>query len=143
MSDSLALGATVLYVNDMPSVVDFYRRALGLEPRLYDEANGFAELGDDGLIAIASHGAGELMMPGAYPQSESGHPAGVELAFYTDDVAAAFDRAVSAGGVALASPREMPWGQTVAYVESVEGTVLGFVTRVSAPESDAPAPSAV
>ena len=24
----------------------------------------------------------------------------------------------------------MPWGQTVAYVQAPEGTVLGFVTRV-------------
>lgn len=35
---------TVLYVDDVSRVVDFYRRAFGLELRFFDEALGFAEL---------------------------------------------------------------------------------------------------
>ena len=120
---------TALYVEDFVGVVEFYRRAVGLEPRLYDEEVGFAELGEDGLISIASHGAGELMMPDAYPRPPAGRVAGAELAFFVTDVQAAFDRAVAAGARPLTPPSEMPWGQTVAYVEDPAGTILGFVTR--------------
>jgi lactoylglutathione lyase len=35
---------------------------------------------------------------------------------------------VAAGAAVVAAPREMPWGQTVAYVRSPEGTVLGLCT---------------
>ena len=122
------LATTVLYVNDVARVVEFYRHALGLEPRLYDEENGFAELGDDGRISVASHEAGSLMMEASYPKPEGGRVSGAELAFYATDVQAAFDRAVAAGGRPITAPRKMPWGQTVAYVEDPAGTVLGFVT---------------
>lgn len=133
------LASTVLYVNDVAQIVAFYRQALGLEPRFYDEAVGFAELGNDGLIAVASHGAGEFMMPGAYPMPSGGRLAGAELAFYTADVQGAYDRAVAAGARSLASPRETDWGQTVAYVEDPAGTILGFVTRLNeSPSDDAP-----
>jgi uncharacterized glyoxalase superfamily protein PhnB len=113
-------------------VLDFYGRAFGLQARFYDETVGFAEVGPDGSIALASHGAGEFMMPGAYPRPTSDRRSGVEIAFWTDDVPAAFERAVGAGAIAVTSPRAMPWGQTVAYVESVEGTIIGFVTPVEA-----------
>jgi len=128
MDSSLKFASVVLYVDDVPSVLDFYQRAFGLEPRFYDANAGFAELGEDGAIAIASHGAGEFMMPEAYTPGTSDRRSGVEIAFWTENVVAAFDRAVNAGALAMAAPREMPWGQTVAYVESVEGTIIGFVT---------------
>ena len=47
---------------------------------------------------------------------------GTELAFWTRDVAAAFQIAVEAGATALTPPRVMPWGQTVAYVQAPKGT---------------------
>jgi len=40
----MQFGATVLYVDQVSPVVDFYRRAFGLEPRFFDETLGFAEL---------------------------------------------------------------------------------------------------
>ena len=125
--------AAVIYVEDVPPVLDFYQRAFGLDVRFYDEEAGFAELGPDGTVALASHEAGEFMMPGAYPRPASERRSGVELAFWTDDVPAAFARAVEAGAVGLTPPRTMPWGQTVAYVESIEGTVIGFVTPAAEP----------
>ena len=122
-------GSAVIYVEDLPAVMDFYRRALGLEPRFYDEGVGYAELGAEGSLCLAAHRAGELMMPGAYDQLGRSVSA-VEIAFFTDDVPAAYERAVRAGAVELAAPREMPWGQTVAYARSIEGTILGFVAPI-------------
>lgn len=50
----------------------------------------------------------------------------MEIAFFTGDVAAAFAQAVGAGAKPMAEPKVMPWGQTVAYVRSIEGTVVGL-----------------
>lgn len=135
MSADLRFATTVIYVADIAAAVDFYRRALGWEPRYYDEAAGFAEMGAQGRLSLAADRAGELMMPGAYNQH--GKPvSAVEVAFFTDDVSAAYERAIAAGASALTPPRVMPWGQTVAYAQSPEGTILGFVTPVR-PEDQA------
>jgi hypothetical protein len=80
------------------------------------------------VLAFASHRCAELLMPGGYVRPAGGGPAGVEIAFYTADVPAAFSQAVAAGAVVLAEAKVMPWGQTVAYVRSLEGTLIGLCT---------------
>lgn len=128
----MTFGSTVLYVDDVPAVLAFYGRACGFATRFYDPAFGYGELDAGGVVlAVATHACGEALIPGGYARPPGGCPAGVELAFYTPDVAAAFTRAVAAGAAPLAGPRAMPWGQTVAYVRSVEGTILGFCSPPS------------
>jgi uncharacterized glyoxalase superfamily protein PhnB len=129
----LKFGSTVIYVDgDVPGVLDFYHRALGLETRFYDPTYEFGELETDGpSIAFATHRTGELLMPGNYQRPDNGQPSGVEIAFFTTDVAAAFKRAVDAGAVAIAAPKVMPWGQTTAYVRGIEGTLIGFCTPMN------------
>ena len=134
MTQGLRFGSTVIYVpDDVPGVLDFYRRAFGLETRYYDPTYEFGELETGGpSVAFATHRTGELMMPGQYRRSESGRPSGVEVAFFTPDVAAAFTRAIGAGATTLAEPKVLPWGQTVAYVRSIEGTIVGLCTPMGA-----------
>jgi predicted enzyme related to lactoylglutathione lyase len=120
---------TSIFVDDVQAVLDFYRRAFGLETRFYDPDYEFGELETGGpVVAFGSHRLGARLMPGAYVRPESGQPAGVEVAFTTSDVSAAFARAVAAGAAPLAQPTVMPWGQTVAYVRSIEGTIVGLCT---------------
>ena len=130
MSEMLKFATVVVYTDDVPATVAFYRRVTGLEPTYYDEALGFALLGEDQAVAIGSHVAGMLMLADGYGHARSNRVHGTEIAFWTRDVAAAFQLAVEAGATALTLPRVMPWGQTVAYVQAPEGTILGFVTRV-------------
>jgi hypothetical protein len=59
-------------------------------------------------------------------------------AFYTADVPAAFAQAVRAGAIVIAEPTVMPWGQTVAYVGSVEGTLIGLCTPMGETGDTAP-----
>lgn len=133
MSEILKFATAVVYADDVPATLAFYRHVTGLEPTYYDADLGFALLGGDQAVAIASHEAGMLMLATGYGQVRSNRVSGTELAFWTRDVAAAFRVAVEAGATALTPPRVMPWGQTVAYVEAPEGTILGFVTRVGEP----------
>ena len=71
---------TVLYVDDVPAVMDFYRRVFGLETRFYDEALQFAELETGSApLALASHQLGEMLMPGQYRRPGDGQPSSVEV----------------------------------------------------------------
>lgn len=125
----MKFGSTVLFVDDVPAVLEFYRRAFGFETLFYDEDYQFGELDAAGaVLGFGSHGCGERMMPGGYRRPEGGQPAGVEVAFFTPDVEAVYARAIAAGAAPVAEPRVMPWGQTVAYVRSIEGTIVGLCT---------------
>jgi len=130
MSEILKFATAVVYADDVPATVAFYCRVTGLEPTYYDKDLGFALLGEDQAVAIASHDAGVLMLADGYGAARTDQVHGIELAFWTHDVAAVFQVAVEAGATTLTPPRVMPWGQTVAYVQAPEGTILGFVTRV-------------
>ena len=126
----LSFAGTAIYVDgDVPGILEFYRRAFGLETRFYDPVYEYGELQTGShILAFATHKAGEFLMAGRYPRPSSNQLSGVEIAFFTADVAAAFARAVAAGATALAEPKTMPWGQTVAYVRSIEGTIVGLAT---------------
>ena len=123
---AMHFGGTVLYVDEVLPVVDFYRRAFGLELRYFDEALGFAELETGGsTLAIASHSLGEMLMPDGYSRPADG-PAGIEIAFFTRDVPGSFAKAIAEGATAVTAPKRMPWGVEVAYVRAPEGTLIGF-----------------
>jgi uncharacterized glyoxalase superfamily protein PhnB len=111
----MKLAATVIYVDGVPDVLEFYRRAFGVEPRFLDldvQLPGrepgalyqFAVLDfPEATLQFATHALGTLLMP-AYSRPESGGPSGIEVAFYTDDVPGAFARAVEAGAEVVAPP---------------------------------------
>ena len=129
MTTALQFASAVVYTADIAATLAFCEDATGLAPSYYDRELGFAPLGPEQAVAVASHDAGALMLEAGYARAEHGRVRGAEFAFWADDVPAAFARAVAAGAVALTPPRVMPWGQTVAYVEALEGTILGFLTR--------------
>jgi lactoylglutathione lyase len=130
VNETLKFATAVVYTEDVAATVAFYVAATGLEAAYYDNELGFALLGEDQAVAIASHAAGALMLADGYEAAKSDRVRGAELAFWTQDVPAAFERAVAAGARPLTAPRRMPWGQTVAYVQAPEGTILGFLTRM-------------
>ena len=108
---TMQFGGTVLYVDQVAAVVDFYQRAFGLELQFFDEALGFAELATGGsTLAIAAHSLGEMLMPDGYMRPVDGQPAGVEIAFLTRDVSASFAKAIAEGASQITAPRRMPWG---------------------------------
>ena len=92
----MRFGGTVLYVDEVSPVVDFYRRVFGLELRFFDDTLGFAELETGGsTLVIAAHSLGEMLMPNRYVRPADGRPAGIEIAFLTCDVPASFAKAIA------------------------------------------------
>lgn len=139
----MQLSATVIYVDDVGLVLEFYRNAFGCETRFHDadvqlegrrpgERYQFAEvITEGGTLHFATPALGALLMPG-FERSPTGQPEGIEIAFTCGDVQAAFDRAVGAGAKIVRAPAQMPWGQTVAYVRSTEGTYVGLCSPLAA-----------
>ena len=57
-------------------------------------------------------------------------PFGIELALVTEDVPAAFEKAVASGTLPLKEPEEKPWGQVVGYVRAVDGTITELCSPI-------------
>ncbi len=130
----MKFGYTIVYV---PSVVDtlrFYQDAFGFETRFLHESGEYGELETGAtVLAFASHAMGYLNLGGTYQKTDPATvPLGVELAFVADDVASAYAKALAAGAVAIKPPTEKPWGQTVAYVRSMEGSLIEICSPVGA-----------
>ena len=54
-----------------------------------------------------------------------------EIAFSTEDVPAAYEKALSSGAKAIKEPEQKPWGQTVAYVGDDFGTIVEICTPMT------------
>jgi lactoylglutathione lyase len=126
----MQFGYTILYVDDVASALDFYGKAFGLPTRFLHETGTYGEL-ETGATALAFVSREMLRGIGKTPQPPvPGQPTS-EIALVTDDVAAAVQRAVAAGATLVQEPRQMPWGQTIAYVGDLDGFLVELCTPMS------------
>ncbi len=118
------LGYTILYVPDVDAALRFYTEAFGLERRLLTPAGDYGEL-KTGACALA-FAAEDLASSHGFDFTPQRPPAraAFEVVLVTDDVQAAYDRAVAAGARALSAPKTQPWGQTIAYVSDPHGFTI-------------------
>ena len=122
----MKFGYTILYVKDVPRSVAFYEDAFGIGRRFVHEAGMYAEM-DTGAttLAFAANGLAKSNLPCGFEENDlSRLPGGFEIAFVTDDVAAAYQRALAAGATAVTAPTAKPWGQIVAFVRDKDGIVV-------------------
>ncbi len=125
----MKFGYTILYVNDVEQTMRFYEAAFGLIRRFIHEG-GYAEMDTgDTTLAFASFEVAQGAGLSFLEPSADGPSHAVELAFVTDDVAAAFAQAVLAGAESVAEPTQKPWGQIVSYVRDING----FLVEVCSP----------
>jgi lactoylglutathione lyase len=117
---------TIAYVRDVESSVAFYEQAFGLQRRFVDESGQYAEMETgETTLAFASDELGASNLPGGFRRNDAAElPAGVEIAFVTEDVDAAFRSALEAGATNVAEPKTKPWGQIVAYVRDPDGVLV-------------------
>lgn len=124
---------TILYVNDVTESIRFYEQAFGFQRKFITPENDYGELltGATSLafaaVALGKYNLGEE----SFRVSEPGDkPFGIELAFATDDVAAAVSAAEKCGGTLVAAPKVKPWGQTVAYIRDINGFLVEICTPI-------------
>jgi lactoylglutathione lyase len=129
----MRLGYIIVYVPDVPAALDFYERAFGLERRFLHESNTYGEMETGGTaLAFAAESLVALNGITARPNRRSDPPAAAEIGLVTDDVAAAYRKAVSAGALAYQEPTEKPWGQTVGYVRDINGFLVEICSPMGA-----------
>ena len=122
---------TILYVEDVPKSLDFYQRAFSLQLKMLHAGNDYGEL---------QTGSTTLSFSSLRLIRESGKNAAVadnelpcfEIAFETEDVAAAVDVALQAGANLIQHTELMPWGQKVAYVADLDGNLVEICSPVMA-----------
>lgn len=125
----MKLSHVIIYVEDVKQTLAFYQAAFGLEIKMVFEEDGHCDYGEldtgGAALGFATIELGKTNLPAGFkPLSREGLPIGQEVVFEEEDVAAAYEKAVSAGAEGLVKPMEKPWGQTVAYVRALEGTLI-------------------
>ena len=123
----MQLAYVILYVADVGATMDFYARAFGLETRFLHEGGDYGEMAT-GETRLAFSSISLMQSLGKQVETAAPERPSFELAFATDDVPAALDRALAAGAVLVQGATDMPWGQTISYVRAPEGTLVEICT---------------
>jgi uncharacterized glyoxalase superfamily protein PhnB len=126
----MKLKYTILYVENVPETLAFYHAAFGAEQRMLHESGGYGEL-ETGQTALAFASFELVASLGKNPTAPIPGSPSFEIAFETDDVPAAFDRAVAAGASPVSPPQSMPWGQVISYVTDGNGFLVEICSPVA------------
>lgn len=127
---TLQLSYVIIYVADVAKTVSWYEGAFGLAQRMMHDSGQYAEM-ETGSTALAFASEADVTTCHTFrPNRSTEKAAGAEVAFVTEDVQAAFDRAVDHGAHPEVSPVDKPWGQTIAYVRDLNGFLVELCTRV-------------
>jgi lactoylglutathione lyase len=124
----MKLSYVIIYVDDAVKATEFYQKAFGLKIRFIHESNMYAEM-DSGetVLAFANN---EMLNINVNIEALKGVKNCFEIAFSTNDVKKDFDKAIQNGAKELKKPETKPWGQTVAYVQDLFGTIIEICTPI-------------
>ena len=128
----MRFGYTILYVRDVAASLDLYEKAFGQERRFVHDSGQYAELETGATtLAFASRDLAASNLPPAVRPAQVGAPTpAFEVCFVTEDVPAAFQRAVEAGAEAVIEPQTKPWGQAVAYLRDRDGNLIELASPI-------------
>ncbi|WP_139851081.1 VOC family protein [Acinetobacter pullicarnis] len=118
---------TILYVEDVKKTVQFYKNAFGFELKFQHEQGDYAEL-ESGQTTIALSSFELIRSLGKKPQRAEIHSPNFELAFVTDQLEQDLRQAKQAGAKEIQAIERMPWGQSIAYVEDINGFLIELCT---------------
>ena len=127
----MKFGYAIFYVDDVEQTIAFYERSFGLARKMVQPGE-YGEL-DTGATKLAFAARAHVVSLFTIPFQQSGRDreaAPVEIGLVTDDVQAAFDKAVAAGAVVVSTPAKKPWGQTVGYVRDNNGFLVELCTPI-------------
>jgi len=133
--DTMIFRYTILYVDDVQATLDFYTHAFGFDVAFLHEGGDYGEL-TTGDTKLAFSATTLMQSLGKTPQPPSAQHPTFEIAFETDDVPLAYQRAMDAGAVSMQAVREEPWGQTTAYVADPNGYLIELCSVVQLPSPD-------
>ncbi|MBQ2769714.1 MAG: VOC family protein [Clostridia bacterium] len=115
-----------LLVNDMPTMIRFYRDVLGFEIQEDEHTENVYLVKDGTLFLLYGRKDFEKMTHQSYTYLKglNGH---FEIALYVDtfeEVDLEFQRAVDRGAQPVLEPTTEPWGQRTCYIADPEGNLI-------------------
>ena len=115
-----------LFVNDMPTMVRFYRDVLGFEITEGENAINVYLIKNGTLFMLYERKNFEKMTNRKYEYLKgfNGH---FEIALYVDtfeDVDKEYAKAVAKGAQSVLEPTTEPWGQRTCYIADPEGNLI-------------------
>lgn len=120
------LSYVIIYVDNAVKATEFYEKAFGMKTKFIHESNMYAEMiTGDTTLAFANN---EMLKMNVGIEALKGTKNCFEIAFSTEDVQGAFEKAISNGAKEIKKPETKPWGQIVAYVEDDFGTIVEICT---------------
>ncbi|MBE0369604.1 glyoxalase [Pseudoalteromonas sp. MMG013] len=121
---------TVIYVDNVEEVLDFYYQAFGLNATELTESADYGELNTGEVkLGFASHPFAQAQFKQSYIRAQPKQPAlGFELAMRCKNVSESYDKAVNAGAEPLMPPCNKN-EHTQAYVRAIDGTLIALVSE--------------
>lgn len=115
-----------LLVEDMPTMVRFYRDVLGFEIKEAEDTSNVYLVKDGTLFLLYGRKDFESMTNRKYEylKGPNGH---FELALYVDsfdEVDETFKRVTAQGATPILEPVTEPWGQRTCYIADPEGNLI-------------------
>ena len=115
-----------IFVNDMPTMVRFYRDVLGFEITEGENAENVYLIKDGTLFMLYERKNFEKMTSRKYEylKGVNGH---YEIALYVDtfeEVDAQYVRVTALGAQSILAPTTEPWGQRTCYIADPEGNLI-------------------
>lgn len=115
-----------LFVDDMSTMIKFYRDVLGFEIKEAEDAVNVYLIKDGTLFMLYERKNFEKMTSRKYEYLKglNGH---FEIALYVDtfeEVDIEFAKAVAKGATPVLEPTDEPWGQRTCYIADPEGNLI-------------------
>lgn len=115
-----------LLVNDMGTMIRFYRDVLGFEIKEKEDTSNVYLVKDGTLFLLYGRNDFETMTHRKYEylKGVNGH---FEIALYVDtfeEVDIEFHKAVAKGAEPILEPTTEPWGQRTCYIADPEGNLI-------------------
>jgi catechol 2,3-dioxygenase-like lactoylglutathione lyase family enzyme len=126
----MRLKYAILFVESVTRSIEFYEQIFGLRRKMIHESGDYGEL-DTGTTTLAFSSRTLMTELGKSPGIPDPSSPVFEIAFETQDVAAALEKARSVGAKVLQEVREEAWGQTTAYVVDESGYLVEICSPVN------------